>query len=233
VSIENFLQQNPVKIVVPGQYILPNWYDPKGKLRTFACRTNHMSPYRMIVDVPVVGRVGSSLTSYFREFGNLDGQITDTKRGGFLFEFELSVAQRGRLANKLAWLEEKLKDPSIPELRKGGARIVPINPHSTITLADGTGHECFIIDMSIDGVAVSALLQPPIGMPLAVGACIGRVVRHFTTGFAVKFVEKQKLLDLDRVIVRSPRPVLVSENRNPGLVLPDRAMRPQPIALAG
>ena len=39
-------------------------------------------------------------------------------------------------------------------------------------------------------------------MPLAVGSCVGRVVRIFETGFAVKFVEKQDLNDLSRLIVR-------------------------------
>jgi hypothetical protein len=72
-------------------------------------------------------------------------------------------------------------------------------------LADGTVHSCFIIDMSVSGVAVSAQLQPPIGMPLAIGACIGRVVRLLPDGFAVKFVETQNRLDLNRLLVRAPR----------------------------
>jgi len=55
----------------------------------------------------------------------------------------------------------------------------------------------------VNGVAVSAQVQPPIGMPLAVGACIGRVVRILPDGFAVKFVEPQKPHELDRLIVRS------------------------------
>jgi hypothetical protein len=70
-------------------------------------------------------------------------------------------------------------------------------------LADGTIQRCFIIDMSVSGVAVSAEVQPPIGMPLAIGACIGRVVRLLPNGFAVKFVELQKRRDLNRLIVRS------------------------------
>jgi len=218
---------------MPGEYTLPNWYDPEGRLRRFACRTNRVSPYRMIVDVPVVGRIGDRLTSYFREFGNLDGHISDTRRGSFLLELDVSYATRERLANKLTWLEEKLKDPSIPELRKGGVRIVPINPHSTVTLADGAIHECFIVDMSAGGVAVSAQLQPPIGMPLAIGTCIGRVVRHFATGFAVKFVEKQKQFDLERLIVRPPLPSLGIGNRSPELAQPEYPIRPRAIALAG
>jgi hypothetical protein len=65
VSTERFLKQRAVILSVNGHYTLPNWYDPQGKLRTFACRTTRVSPYRMMVDVPVVGKVGDSLTSYF------------------------------------------------------------------------------------------------------------------------------------------------------------------------
>ena len=43
-----------------------------GRLRTFACRTSRVSPFRMIADVPVVGKVGDRLTSYFRDFGHFD-----------------------------------------------------------------------------------------------------------------------------------------------------------------
>jgi hypothetical protein len=92
VSTEKFLKQRGVDVVLDGHYTLPNWYDPEGKLRTFACRTNRVSPYRMIVDVPVVGKVGDYLTSYFRDFGKLDGRISDTKPGCFLFELDVTYA---------------------------------------------------------------------------------------------------------------------------------------------
>jgi hypothetical protein len=101
VPTERFLKQRAVKLAVAGHYTLPNWYDPQGKLRTFACRTNRISPDRMMVDVPVVGKVGDRLTSYFRDFGKLDGRIVDTRRGSFLLELDLSDAMREKLANKL------------------------------------------------------------------------------------------------------------------------------------
>jgi len=41
------------------------------------------------------------------------------------------------------------------------------------------------------------------GMPLAVGACVGRVVRLLPNGIAVKFVEKQTIRDLDRLVART------------------------------
>ncbi|THD48458.1 MAG: PilZ domain-containing protein [Bradyrhizobium sp.] len=200
-STERFLKQRAVNIAVNGHYTLPNWYDPQGKLRTFACRTTRVSPYRMMVDVPVVGKVGDSLTSYFRDFGKLDGHISDTRPGGFLLELDVSYATRERLSNKLTWLEEKQKDPAIIDLRRH-PRVVPAQSHSTLTLADGAIHTCFIIDMSATGAAVSAELQPEIGTPLAVGTCVGRVTRIFAGGFAVKFVEKLNQNDLDRFIAR-------------------------------
>jgi len=85
-------------------------------------------------------------------------------------------------------------------LRKD-ARIIPVNPHSILTLADGTIQDCFVIDMSPSGVAVSAPMQPQIGTPLAVGACIGRVIRLLPDGFAVKFVEPLNRHEMERRLV--------------------------------
>jgi PilZ domain len=206
VAVARFLKQRAVNIAVDGHYTLANWYDPQGKPRTFACRTNRVSPFRMMVDVPVVGKVGDHLTTYFRDFGKLDGCISDTRPGCFLLELDMTFAMRERFANKLTWLEEKLKDPGIPDLRRD-ARIIPASPHSTVTLADGSIHACLVFDLSASGVAVSAELQPQIGTPLAVGACVGRVVRLLPDGFAVKFVERQNRHDLGRLLARpTPQP---------------------------
>lgn len=77
-SVQRFLKQRAVNVTVGGNYSLANWYDQNGKLRQFACRTSRVSPFRMIVDVPVIGRVGDHISSYFSEFGKLDGHISDT-----------------------------------------------------------------------------------------------------------------------------------------------------------
>jgi hypothetical protein len=201
VSVEKFLKQCAVKITVGGSYTLHRWYDAKGKPRTLACRTTRVSPFRMIVEVPVVGRVGDRISSYFGPFGAFEGSISDTMQGSFLLELEMTRPRREKLAEHLTWLEKKQKDPSILEQRKE-LRIVPQTPHSFLTLADGSLHPCFIVDMSSSGCAVSAEVQPPIGMPLAIGTCIGRVVRLTATGFAVRFIEKQGD-DLERLILRA------------------------------
>jgi len=199
-SVEKFLRQRAVNIAVMGKYVLPNWYDPQGRLRTFACRTTRVSPFRMMVDVPVVGKIGDRLSAYFRDFGKFEASISDTQTGAFLIELEMTRPMREKFANKLTWLEKKLKEPGLADLRKD-ARIVPVSPHSTLTLADGSIHACFVIDMSPSGVAVSAQLQPLIGTPLAVGACVGRVVRLLPDGFAVKFLEPVHRNELERRLI--------------------------------
>ena len=200
--VQDFLNQRSVNVTVDGSYTLPNWYDPQGKLRTFACRTTRVSPFRMIVEVPVVGKIGDRLTSYFRDFGKFEGRISDTMDRSFLLELEMTRARREKLSDMLVWLEKKQKNPAIKCVREH-ARFVPSNPHSTLTLADGSIHPCLIIDASASGVAVSSPVQPPIGMPLAVGACIGRVVRLLPSGIAVQFVEQQNSRALERLSVKA------------------------------
>ncbi len=201
-SVEEFSKQWAVDIAVGGSYALPKWFDPQGRPRTFACRTTRVSPDRMMVEVPVSGKIGDRITPYFRDFGNFEGHISDVKAGRFLLELEMSSSMRDAFANKLNWIKEKQKDPSIPDARRD-ARIIPASPHSILTLADGTIHKCFIIDMSVSGVAVSAQLQPEIGTPLAIGACVGRVARILPDGFAVKFVDQPRRQDLDRLVIRT------------------------------
>jgi hypothetical protein len=202
VSVERFLKQRAVNVVVEGTYTLHRWYDPQGRLRTLACRTTRVSPFRMIVDVPMVGRVGDRITSYFSEFGEFDGNISDTRQGSILLELQMTPEKREWMADKLTWLENKQKDPSVQDGRKN-TRLIPQTSHTTLTLADGRVHTCCVIDVSATGVAVSSDLQPTVGMPLAIGSCVGRVVRVFPSGFAVRFVEKQDIDELMRLIVRS------------------------------
>jgi hypothetical protein len=82
-------------------------------------------------------------------------------------------------------------------------RIVPNNPLSTLILADGSCQRCFVIDMSVSGVAVSAEITPELKTPLAIGKVVGRVVRHLPGGFAVEFVQEQDMRLLERLIIRS------------------------------
>lgn len=211
-SAQEFLNQRAVNVMVGGRYSLANWYDHRGNRREFACRTTRVSPFRMLVSVPVVGKVGERVVSYFGDFGKLDGWISDTVPGGFLIDLEADSALRETLARKLTWLEKRQNDPAVVEARNNG-RIVPKSPHSTVIFADGTYRNCFIIDMSASGAAVSADVQPEIGTPLAIGSCVGRVVRHFREGFAVQFVTLQNEANLEKLVARPLRKLLSQERQ--------------------
>ena len=198
---EKIRDQPPTKIALQGHYSLPYWYDPQGKPRAFACRTISVSPFQMTLAVAVAGKVGNRIISCFPDLGNMGGNITDTFAGGFVFEPDLTNIERERIASKLVWLEKKQRDPAVRDARRH-ERFIPANPHSTLTLADGSTRSCFVIDMSVTGVAVSAAVQPPIGAALAVGACVGRVVRLLPEGFAIQFAETQRRPDLNRLLLR-------------------------------
>ena len=200
-SVAEFLRQRAVEVNVSGSYSLHRWYDCEGKLRSFACRTKRVSPFRMIVDVPVVGKIGERVTSYFQDFGEFQCTISATLKSGFLMELEMTRARRAWMSEKLTWIEKKQRDEGVQELR-GDARFVPQASHTILTLADGSSYSCFIIDVSTAGAAISCEYDPPLGTPLAVGACVGRVIRKFDHGFAVKFAEKQQRDDLVRLLVR-------------------------------
>lgn len=204
-SVAEFLRQRAVEVTVSGSYSLHRWYNCDGKLRNFACRTKRVSPFRMIVDVPVVGKIGERVTSYFQDFGEFQCTISATLKSGFLMELDMTRARRAWMSEKLTWLEKKQKNDSIEELRRD-ARFVPQASHTFLTVADGSIHPCFIIDVSTAGVAISCEYDPPIGTPLAVGACVGRVIRKFDSGFAVKFTEKQDRDALVRLVVRQALP---------------------------
>ena len=158
-SAQEFSRQRAVDIAVGGRYSLANWYDPQGNRREFACRTSRVSPFRMMVSVPVVGKVGDRVTSYFGDFGKLDGLISDTVAGSFLLELAITKDKREQLASKLTWLEKQRKDPTIRDGRTQ-SRIIPANPHSSLVLADGTTLGCFVVDYSASGVAVSRGNRP-------------------------------------------------------------------------
>ena len=196
---EKTSDQPPTKIALQGHYSLPYWYDPQGKPRTFACRTISVSPSQMTLSVAVGGKVGDRITSCF--LGHMDGSITDAFAGGFVFEPNLTNIERERVAKKLIWLENKQRDLAVRDARRH-ERFIPANPHSILTLADGSIRSCFVIDMSVTGVAMSAAVQPPIGTALAVGACVGRVVRLLPEGFAIQFAETQRRQDLNRLLLR-------------------------------
>jgi hypothetical protein len=121
--------------------------------------------------------------------------------------------ERQRIAAKIRWLR-KHTAAAAPDQRQH-QRMLPRTPRSSLLLGDGTRIDCFIIDMSSSGAAVSADFEPAIGQPLAVGRAVGRVVRYLELGFAVQFVVEQNIDDLDSVLRRIEDDGAPSSGLNP------------------
>jgi len=187
-------------VSIPGNYSLASRRDGRGNRREFACRAVSMSARSVVIAAPVLGQIGERVIAHIRPFGRLEGKILRTMELGFVMSITASETEQARLARKIAWIE-KHKNHETLECREHD-RIVPEDPHSTLTLADGSRRTCLVIDMSVSGAAVSADLVPRLGTPLALGKVVGRVVRHFEEGFAIQFVAPQHFATLEHMLIQ-------------------------------
>ena len=152
----------------------------------------------------MIGDIGEQIIVQSDEFGELTGPLVEVVSRGFRLDIKATDEERDRLTSKLDWYEKHINDEA-PNRRKH-KRVVPREPLSTLILADGSTPTCFVIDMSPTGAAVSADIIPVIGMPIAIGKVIGRVVRHLPNGFAVRFVRKWNMQVLEQMLIKPPKP---------------------------
>jgi len=115
------------------------------------------------------------------------------------------------MADRIAWLDRH-KNYAVTDTRRH-SRLLPRDPQSVIVLADASLVPCFVIDMSNSGAAVSAELDISVGMPLAIGTVVGRVVRMLDHGFAVRFIETIATTELEARLIRSPEQLLPDQQR--------------------
>lgn len=183
---------------IGGRYALASKRDASGNRREFACRAVSITPYMVTLAAPVGAPPGERVIARFDELGKLHGPIVRKLSRGFAFGIKANDKERARLAERIAWIE-KHKNMELRDERRH-KRIIPKNPNATLMLSDGTRQDCFVIDMSNSGLAVSADATPAIGSVLAVGKVIGRVVRRFPEGFALQFVQEQDVDTLEQLL---------------------------------
>lgn len=195
-------------VSIPTQYALANRRDANGNRRKFSGRLVNISVHAMTLVAPANGAIGERVITHCDEFGKTEGSIARLLDCGFVMTIAATDEERAKLADKIDWYE-KNKNHDIVDARLQ-KRVVPKNPRSTLFLADDSQLECFIIDMSASGAAVSTNIKPEIGTPLAVGTIVGRVVRHLADGFAMRFIQLQ---DTDGLEQRLTQPRLVPVSR--------------------
>lgn len=177
------------RATLSGRYSLASRRNARGERREFACRTVEISCYELAVLAPIPGPIGERVIAHFHQLGTLEGQIIRLLDEGFVMNLVMPQDQREALSAKILWLEMR-KHLNLADGR-GHRRSFPKKLRSSVMLADGNVYDCLVIDMLASGVAVSADVNAKIGDVLAVGKVVGRVVRLFPDGFAIRFIELQ------------------------------------------
>jgi hypothetical protein len=186
-------------VSVPGTYMLADHRNARGERRTYPCRIVNLAPETIGLVAPVIGRLGERAFATVDHLGKFKGSIIRLLEGGFVMSIVATDEERSKLAAKIDWFEQ-FKNFDISDQR-ADARFVPENPRSRIVFADGNSEECFILDLSASGAAISAQSVPEIGNVLALATVVARVVRHFDGGFAVRFIERQDVQRLEARLI--------------------------------
>jgi hypothetical protein len=189
-------QRNSRIIVsVPGTYMLADHRNARGERRTYPCRAVNVSPYAIAFAAPIRGHLGERAFATVEHLGKFKGTIVRLLDGGFVMSIVATDDERAKFAAKIDWFEQ-FKNFDVADQR-ADSRFVPENPRSRVVFADGRSEDCFVLDLSASGAAISSQTIPEIGTVLALATIVGRVVRHFDGGFALRFVEKQDLQHLE------------------------------------
>ena len=173
-------------IGMSGQYSLQSWRDAEGNPRLFDCTVVRIASRGIELAVPVTGAVGEWASVHFDTFGRFEGPIIKTGQRSLVMRIVATFEESQKIADKIAWVENKDAADS-----RENERFVPAEPNSSIMLPNGSRVPCQIIDYSASGIAVASSFEPDLGLVVKIGKVIGRVVRLFEGGFAVRFAVLQ------------------------------------------
>ena len=185
---------------IAGRYKLISRTGRSSAVQVFACRTQSFSPQQAVLNAPVAGDRGETVVAHFEDVGLVRAKVSRAIDHGFAMEIDASPEEKLKIGARIDWIKRKTLN-AIADKREH-KRILPRVPTTTLILPNGNSIEGFIIDMSRSGVAISADIYPEIGLPLAVGSLVGRVVRHLEVGFAVQFLALQEPESLESSLTR-------------------------------
>jgi hypothetical protein len=114
---------------------------------------------------------------------------------GLIVNFSGDHVAEADLDARIDWLKRKSRGQAAEG--RVAKRVLPRNSSVVVVLGTDSFLDARIKDMSETGVALQALVQPALGHLLAVGSVAGHVARHFPGGFAVHFLERQNLGEVE------------------------------------
>ncbi|MBT8471538.1 MAG: PilZ domain-containing protein [Marinicaulis sp.] len=141
----------------------------------------------LMVDVDVIQ--GDAVVVSIDGLDIIEGTVARNFPDGFAVSFRLSKGRRTKLIERIMVLAnpnfaDGLKD------RRNTPRHRDMRSRTVCRLSDGTSLFVKIMDKSVDGVAVEASRQPPVGSVIHIGRQRGIVMRHSPGGFIVVYDKK-------------------------------------------
>ena len=155
----------------------------------YTCRLVDISAGGAALQSPQGVQMGERVVAYFDEIGRIDGPVVRLIEDGFALQIIATQHRREKLVAQLTWLINR-KSLGIPDARRHD-RVVPANPNSQLTLADGTVVAARILDISISGASIMADPAPPMGAEVLLGRMRAKVVRCNEQGIGLQFLDIQ------------------------------------------
>jgi hypothetical protein len=190
---------------VAGCYTLSERKDlGGGNPKVYACRTQSISATSIAITAPVRGTEGEWLTARFDGLGIVRGCVARRTGDGFVFDVSASPEEHAKLAASIAWLKSQRVNKETD--KRESRRFRPRDPRSQLRIGAGDPMDCFVIDLSRSGAAISAAVRPEVGEPVVLGKLAGKVVRHRDVGFAIQFDDKQDVDQVEGLVTNAAPP---------------------------
>jgi hypothetical protein len=170
-----------VELSLPGRYMLRDRHE-------YPCATIDVSPMGVAIRGIERGSIGERIVAYISHIGRIEGSIARHFDRCFAFQVHAPASKREQLAGRIARLIQR-KPLTSPEHRQH-ARIAPFYDEALLRTADGQDHAATLIDVSMQGAALTLEVAPPIDAQVLLGDTPTRVIRHFQGGVALAFDEE-------------------------------------------
>lgn len=190
---------------VAGCFVLldPSGHHPASRVLPFVARS--ISTSKAVITAAIDGEIqkGQPMALRFDTVGVRHGVLERRLPRGFIVSFTADSLAAADLDARIDWLKRKSRGQA--EEHRIGKRVLPRTPDVLVVMGAEKFVEARIKDMSETGVALYAAVQPALGHLLAVGSVAGHVARHFSGGFAVHFLERQNLAEVERLMTLQGR----------------------------
>ncbi len=153
----------------------------------FPCRLNDISVGGASLMAPIEVELGERIVAYIDEIGGIEGAVVRIFDGGFAISLRASEHKREKLAAQITWLINK--DQRGGSFGRRHKRTDLVNKTSMLKLADGSGVDCRVLDVSLSGASIGTEARPQIGDIVMFGKLRCKVMRYHDRGIGVQFLD--------------------------------------------